>query len=87
MEVCLPKADTVHVPDIRGPGSERHMGPIWGFPNSGALFRSPYKTDYSILWSILGPSIFGNSHVCLDVVAIIWVYGPSGLHRALTAVT
>ena len=32
-----------------------------GFPKSGALFRSPHNTEYSILGSILRPLIFGNS--------------------------
>ena len=28
----------------------------------GALFGSPYNKDHSILGSILGPLLFGNSH-------------------------
>ena len=37
---------------------------IWAFPkNRGPLFGSPYNKSPTILGSILGPPIVGNSHL------------------------
>ena len=36
----------------------------WGSKKSEAVSRSPCNKDHSMLGSILGPSVFENSHVC-----------------------
>ena len=39
-------------------------GFIWEFPKiRGTLFEGPYNKDLTILGTILGPPIFGNSHM------------------------
>ena len=35
----------------------------WGYQNEEPLFGSPYNEDLNMLGSVLGLSIFGNSHV------------------------
>ena len=34
-----------------------------GFQNLGALFGSPYCKDHSMLGSVLGPPVYGKSHI------------------------
>ena len=38
---------------------------IWLYPkNEGPRFGSPYDEDHGVFWSILGPSTYGNPHMC-----------------------
>ena len=41
---------------------EETSGFIWWFQELGALFRSPSNGDHSILGSIFGHPVYGNSH-------------------------
>ena len=36
---------------------------MWGLQRLRTLFGGPYNKDHSMLRSILGPPVFGNSHV------------------------
>ena len=46
----------------------RDLELVWEFQESGALFGSPYNEDHSMLRSVFGPVIGGNSHVAVKYV-------------------
>ena len=49
---------------------------IWGFKTLTALFGSPCNKDHGVLGSILGPPIYGSTHLCRVAE---WVPGPGFL--------
>ena len=60
---------------LRAQHPERYTWPIswfakWALPKTGALRRSPYKQDHSIVGSIFEPAIFLNSQISMG----LWHY-------------
>ena len=63
---------------IRVPFKGSYMGSIgfrvWEFPKiRGTLFWGPYNKDPTIEGTILGPPIFGNSHILYSLLARFFV--------------